>query len=352
MVHNHYLEEAKKKTQESHRNSRPSVMPSARSQTSTANGSKPKPRINNQNSRNWPSSKTKQTSVAKKPERQIPKGHRFSIKRTSVVHEKTMTPRSCLRWKPTGKILKTVSLRWDPTGKIFTSSTTKVDSTLNLSVAMTSDHNSLELEIHDHSNEPSNSKLVPKVVPPADKTATPRQELELLFHHHITMLSKSENKGIVPTEMELVLEQTQQVLPEHPSDTYVFTMKMEILLEPTSNKLMVVRLSRTSKVSDFDVLTLEDPTFYTGKSCQGDFLKIGFYLITDRSSLDWGLSKDGDADTLFQQSTDKSKITRKQSKASKHGHENQKSTKKPSPQQSLSKFSSPRAILAFLQSYL
>ncbi|GJR59748.1 reverse transcriptase domain-containing protein [Tanacetum coccineum] len=52
MVHNHYLEEAKKKTQESGRNSRPSVMPSARSQ-STANGSKPKPRINNQKSRIW-----------------------------------------------------------------------------------------------------------------------------------------------------------------------------------------------------------------------------------------------------------------------------------------------------------
>ncbi|GJZ45643.1 hypothetical protein Tco_0593239 [Tanacetum coccineum] len=44
MVHNQYLEEAKKKTQESGRNSRPSVMPSARSQ-SAANGSKPKPRI-------------------------------------------------------------------------------------------------------------------------------------------------------------------------------------------------------------------------------------------------------------------------------------------------------------------
>nr|GEV55805.1 hypothetical protein [Tanacetum cinerariifolium] len=53
MVHNHYLEEAKKKTQRSGRNSRPSVMPSARSQ-STANGSKPKPRSNDQNSRNWP----------------------------------------------------------------------------------------------------------------------------------------------------------------------------------------------------------------------------------------------------------------------------------------------------------
>ncbi|GJY37713.1 hypothetical protein Tco_0424077 [Tanacetum coccineum] len=111
MVHNHYLEEAKKKTQERGRNSRPSVMPSAKSQ-STANGSKPKPRSNTQTSRNWPASK---------------------------------------------------------------------NSTLNLSAAMTSDHNSSELEIHDHSNEPSNSKLVPKLVPPADKIATSQQKLDLLF---------------------------------------------------------------------------------------------------------------------------------------------------------------------------
>ncbi|GJU29307.1 hypothetical protein Tco_1172896 [Tanacetum coccineum] len=168
MVHNHYLEEAKKKTHESGRNSEPSVMPYTRSQ-STTNDCKPKPRINNQNSRNWPASKTscittktvpiaehsrnsrnftdskhfvcstrqkrvfnanhdscvtkflnevnsrakvpsnkttnrnkpvEQISVAKKPERQIPKGHRFLIKKTSVI----------------------------PTGKIFESSTTKVDS--------------------------------------------------------------------------------------------------------------------------------------------------------------------------------------------------------------------------------
>ncbi|GKF20809.1 hypothetical protein Tco_0069447, partial [Tanacetum coccineum] len=52
----------------------------------------------------------------------------------------------------------------------------------------TSDHNRSELGIHDYSNEPSNSKLVPKVVPLAVKTATSRQELELLFHHHIAML--------------------------------------------------------------------------------------------------------------------------------------------------------------------
>ncbi|GJW12975.1 hypothetical protein Tco_0017108 [Tanacetum coccineum] len=114
------------------------------------------------------------------------------------------------------------------------------------------------------------------------------------------------------------------VLPEHPSDTKVLTMKMEILLEPTSNKLLV------------------DP---------------------HRSG---GSRKDGDGDTSFQwsqfttpclhlmlPSSDKSKITRKQSKASKHGHENQEEYKAEAPKaQSLSQFSSPRAILAFLESYL
>ncbi|GKG19732.1 hypothetical protein Tco_0376831, partial [Tanacetum coccineum] len=52
---------------------------------------------------------------------------------------------------------------------------------------MTSDHNRSELGIHDHSNEPSSSKLVSNVVPLAVKTATSRQELELLFHLHIAM---------------------------------------------------------------------------------------------------------------------------------------------------------------------
>ncbi|GKG00643.1 hypothetical protein Tco_0302333, partial [Tanacetum coccineum] len=53
---------------------------------------------------------------------------------------------------------------------------------------MTFDHNRSELVIHDHSNAQSSSKLVPKVVPLAVKTATSRQESELLFHHHIAML--------------------------------------------------------------------------------------------------------------------------------------------------------------------
>ncbi|GJX96059.1 retrovirus-related pol polyprotein from transposon TNT 1-94 [Tanacetum coccineum] len=62
-----------------------------------------------------------------KPSKQIVTGHRFSPNKYSDVHEKTNTPRSCLRWIPTGRIFNTVGLRWVPTGKIFTSSTTKVE---------------------------------------------------------------------------------------------------------------------------------------------------------------------------------------------------------------------------------
>nr|GEU85853.1 hypothetical protein [Tanacetum cinerariifolium] len=167
----------------------------------------------------------------KKHDRQIPIGQKLSPNKSSIVYLKTTSPRSCLRWKSTGRIFKTVGLRWVPTGKIFTSSITKVDSeptngsnkditnhneceqTLDFSAGlkefstdehtMTSDHNSSELGINDHINEQLSSKLVPKVVPSADKTATSRQELELLFHHHITMLR-------MPTKIELTLEQSEQ----------------------------------------------------------------------------------------------------------------------------------------------
>ncbi|GJY13375.1 hypothetical protein Tco_0382684, partial [Tanacetum coccineum] len=63
-----------------------------------------------------------------KPERWISKGYRFSPNKSSAVHEKPNTPRSCLRWKPTGRIFKIAGLRWIPTGKMFTDNTTKVDS--------------------------------------------------------------------------------------------------------------------------------------------------------------------------------------------------------------------------------
>nr|GEV99301.1 hypothetical protein [Tanacetum cinerariifolium] len=52
---------------------------------------------------------------------------RFSPNKTSVVCEKT-PPRFDLRWKPTGRIFKSIGLRWILTGKLFASCTSKVDS--------------------------------------------------------------------------------------------------------------------------------------------------------------------------------------------------------------------------------
>nr|GEY97669.1 putative reverse transcriptase domain-containing protein [Tanacetum cinerariifolium] len=160
-----------------------------------------------------------QISVPNKQAGQIPKGHRFSTQKTSIVQKKTMTPRFCLRWKPTGKIFMTVDIRWVPTGRILTSSTTTVDiepqngsdaditnqyeyeqtldvsagtSNLSASTSFNPKEEGLrvcsELGLHDHNNEQSSSKLVPDVVPLACKTDTSRQELEFLFHHHIIML--------------------------------------------------------------------------------------------------------------------------------------------------------------------
>ncbi|GJY88383.1 retrovirus-related pol polyprotein from transposon TNT 1-94 [Tanacetum coccineum] len=58
----------------------------------------------------------------------LEEGQMFSLNKSSAMHEKPHTPRSCLRWKPTGRIFKTVGLRWIPTGKMFTDSTTNIDS--------------------------------------------------------------------------------------------------------------------------------------------------------------------------------------------------------------------------------
>ncbi|GKC27954.1 hypothetical protein Tco_1035248, partial [Tanacetum coccineum] len=190
MVHNHYLDEARKKSQERDRNSKSNVMHTASPQNITK-GSKQKPRINNQTSRSLPVSKSScvmittvpkadhsknsssfsdskhfvcstchkcvfsanhdtcitkllkevnsrakihsyktrnsnkpvdQKTHTQKPSRQIFTGHRFSPNKTFAVYKKT-SPRSDLRWKPTGRIFKSISLRWIPTGKLFNSCT-------------------------------------------------------------------------------------------------------------------------------------------------------------------------------------------------------------------------------------
>lgn len=209
MVHNHHLEEARKKAKlrnDGILGEKPSVMNYTRFQ-STASSSKPLPRNNQQNTREWLASKSScakenvrhvdqntmnsksslnknqspndcsvnvkvavlnknvefvcptcqkcvfsanhdacvaqyimkenacskvqstkkpnrnkpvdKKQEAKKPNRWISIGRSFSQNETSAASEKKTTPRSCLRWTPTGKVFNTVGLRWTPTGKIF-----------------------------------------------------------------------------------------------------------------------------------------------------------------------------------------------------------------------------------------
>ncbi|GJS13651.1 hypothetical protein Tco_0408123 [Tanacetum coccineum] len=160
MAYNHYLEEARKNTQERNRNSKYSVMHTTSLQITT-NGSKQKPRSNNQTSRSLSVSKSSGVTSNSMPLVDHSRNSssfsdskhfvcstcqncvfnanhddcitKFLKKvnyraKSFVVHEKPNTPRSCLRGKPTGRIFKTASLRWIPTGKMFTDSITKVDS--------------------------------------------------------------------------------------------------------------------------------------------------------------------------------------------------------------------------------
>ncbi|GKD57019.1 hypothetical protein Tco_1290406 [Tanacetum coccineum] len=151
MVHNYYLEKAKKSAQlqkDKEVNGKPSMIDPARL-PNTANGCKPKPRncqasikylsrlnpsasAQNKDAKSHKITKryipVEKSSASKKPERQIPTGHRFLNKKTTTVLKKTMNPRSCLRWKPTGRIFSNVRFRWIPTGKLFNSCMGKVDS--------------------------------------------------------------------------------------------------------------------------------------------------------------------------------------------------------------------------------
>ncbi|GKA30905.1 hypothetical protein Tco_0717210 [Tanacetum coccineum] len=178
MVHNHYLEEAKKQTHEIGKKSKISMMPSARSQ-STSNDCNPKPR-----SRNWPTSKS---SCVTKKTMPIADHYRNSSNFSDSKHFVCSTCQKCVfnanHVACVTKFLNEVNSRAkvETDGKIFESSTTKVDSE----------------PLHGSNTDITNLQ---ECIQTLDSSA------------------------------------------EYPSDTNVFTMKMEILLEPTSNKLLTLRL--------------------------------------------------------------------------------------------------------------
>ncbi|GJU68401.1 hypothetical protein Tco_1254660 [Tanacetum coccineum] len=224
-----------------------------------------------------------QTSFAKKPERHIPKRHRSSIKKTSVVHEKIMTPRSCLRWKPTGKIFKTVGLKWVPTGKIFTSSTTKVDSeptngsnddiTNQYACKQTLDVSAGTLNIHAGTSlNPTKEGLRVKFKAGSKSCSSSRQDSYITTRVGITISPSHNNaEGRMPTKIELTLEQSQQGVSN------------DVLMESCLS----------SSIITYALGSLRSYTL-SWKPCQGHPLNLPDHRI----------HKDGDGDALFQLKSD------------------------------------------------
>ncbi|GJR70895.1 retrovirus-related pol polyprotein from transposon TNT 1-94 [Tanacetum coccineum] len=95
-----------------------------------------------------------------------------------------MTPRSCRRWKPTGKLFKTIGLKWIPTGKILNSSTTKVDSdpTNGSDADITNLYECKQtLDVSADYDNPDPAPELQNASPSADTTVPSQQELDLLF---------------------------------------------------------------------------------------------------------------------------------------------------------------------------
>ncbi|GJW72178.1 hypothetical protein Tco_0129095 [Tanacetum coccineum] len=185
-------------------NGKPSMIDPARL-PNTANGCKPKPRnwqasmrteylsrlnprasAQNKDAKSHKTTKrympVEKSSASKKPERQIPTGHRFSNKKTTTVPEKTINPRSCLSVNLTGTSFngqkqQRIDLNADALYnekqenlrvwllKLLISKKPVPECSSLVIHQMTSDHNRSELKIQVYSNEQSSSKLVPKIVP-------------------------------------------------------------------------------------------------------------------------------------------------------------------------------------------
>ncbi|GJV09028.1 retrovirus-related pol polyprotein from transposon TNT 1-94 [Tanacetum coccineum] len=87
------------------------------------------------------------------------------------------------------------------------------NSGLALQLQKTSDHNRLELETHDHSNEPSSSKLVPNDFPSANTIAPSLQELDLFYNPLYDEFFTTRNSSILESSSPSDNSQQQDMPP-------------------------------------------------------------------------------------------------------------------------------------------
>ncbi|GJX59045.1 hypothetical protein Tco_0290435 [Tanacetum coccineum] len=140
-------------------------------------------------------------SDSKNHDKQIPIGKRFSLNKSSNVYLKTTPSRYGLTWKSTGRIFTQVGLKWIPIRK--------------------------SVETRYNTNNSAS--------PLGKETHNPKT---------------------------IICANSSSLSAEHSSNTNVFTMKMEILLEPTSNKLLVDLPSRYQVYQGRLLVSFQDDAKY------------------------------------------------------------------------------------------
>ncbi|GJR25465.1 hypothetical protein Tco_1101697 [Tanacetum coccineum] len=169
-----------------------------------------------------------QTSVAKKPERQIPIVH---SEHTNGSNNDIMNQYEC-------KQTLDVS-----TG------------TLNIHAGTSLNPTKEGLRVGAKKTDIEN-QAVPKVVPPADKTATSRQELELLFHHHITML-RSYALSWKPCQGDSLNLPDHKIHKDGDGDA-LFQLKSDSLPHAHAQTTKTYYKHRDSRIKDKDFRTNSD----------------------------------------------------------------------------------------------
>ncbi|GKC65414.1 retrovirus-related pol polyprotein from transposon TNT 1-94 [Tanacetum coccineum] len=143
-----------------------------------------------------------------------------------------------------GEILDKMKEKGDPCILFNEMTMTHDDNTPGLAPQLqkTSDHNRSELDIQDHSNEPSNSKLVQNVSPPADTDALSLQELDLLFSPLFEEYFSAGNQSVSKSSALSDNSQQQDIQP-----TFNVQTTTEPFIQPTT---VDVKENNTNQVAD------------------------------------------------------------------------------------------------------
>ncbi|GJR16272.1 integrase, catalytic region, zinc finger, CCHC-type containing protein [Tanacetum coccineum] len=193
-----------------------------------------------------------QTSIARTPEQN---GGVERWNRTLVEAARTMLSASklplffwaeaiataCYTQNRTKLIVESIHINFDDFNEM---TMTHDDNTPGLAPQLqkTSDHNRSELDIQDHSNEPSSSKLVQNVSPPADTDASSLQELDLLFSPLFEEYFSAGNQSVSKSSTLSDNSQQQDIQP-----TFNVQTTTEPIIQPTT---VDVKEKNTNQVAD------------------------------------------------------------------------------------------------------